>query len=758
MMSRRIPTFAVAVICAALFSLPARAGGGGGPFLVWDVRDTAQAGQLTLHNADPEGTTLGEPVGCGDFDGDGYDDVVMCAFYGPAGSSNERRAAGKLHMWFGGPNVLDSGLVYDAAAPTAPTVEIWGARAGDFLGTEVDTGDVNGDGFADILACAENADGFGTDRSRLQAGALYVILGRQEWPDRIDLATSPDGVVEILGAFPRDRCGFWAVAGDVTGDGVKDIVVSADLSQGPSGSGPVRGAVYIIPGRTNLPARIDLGDPSTLSALGITAIYGIDAGDHLGSSLATGDFDGDGRIDIAVGVGLNRAGAAFSDYGEGNGQGGGGGDGPDNSRGEVGEAYILFGRESWPAQIQLADPPGNNMTIFYGIESGDAFGEEVRAGDVDGDGKDELAVGALTASPDGRSGAGAGYIFWSGAIQRGVRVDARTASQQQMTEIWGQNSGDIGADTLLLADVDADGLADLLFGSPTNTPLSRDTAGDLKVIFGSSDPFPAIVDTAAPPPDVPVYRIVAAEPGDLFTYSVAVGDVNGDGVTDIVPNAMAGDGFRNRYDTAGDAYVISGRAFSARAGRGEFAAPILSSVAIPDLPRFYAGQEGIVLTLVSEATEPSQQFKPGAQALLRGIAVPTEFVSATELRVRLDDAPDVRNTAGPLTVQVRNPGSEPSVGLTPLTLVGPSIRKAKTKMAGDQYAIKIKGADFLEGATVVIENEADGEVPVLSVDRRNPKTILVRIARDSVTSGATLLVRVVNPGPAPSDPAMTRVP
>ncbi len=79
-------------------------------------------------------------------------------------------------------------------------------------------------------------------------------------------------------------------------------------------------------------------------------------------------------------------------------------------------------------------------------------------------------------------------------------------------------------------------------------------------------------------------------------------------------------------------------------------------------------------------------------------------------------------------------------------------------MAGDQYAIKIKGADFLEGATVVIENEADGEVPVLSVDRRNPKTILVRIARDSVTSGATLLVRVVNPGPAPSDPAMTRVP
>ena len=61
-------------------------------------------------------------------------------------------------------------------------------------------------------------------------------------------------------------------------------------------------------------------------------------------------------------------------------------------------------------------------------------------------------------------------------------------------------------------------------------------------------------------------------------------------------------------------------------------------------------------------------------------------------------------------------------------------------------------------ATVAIEDEAGSEVPVLSVERRNAKTIRARIARDAVTSRETLTIRVVNPGPAPSEPATARVP
>jgi hypothetical protein len=741
----------VCLVIVCLLGVSSARGGASGPTVVWDVRDANQAGQLLIYNADTAGCALGEPVGSGDLDGDGYADVVTCAFYGPGGPSGERRASGKLHLWHGGSDVLRGGVVFDAEQPAAPTAP------DDFLGCEVDVGDVNGDGLADILACAQNSDGFGAEGGRDQAGSLYVILGRAEWPASIDLAASPDGVVQVLGAHAGDRCGFWAAHGDLTGDGVDDVLVSADLSKGPNGTGRQAGAVYVIPGGAALPARIDLDDEVQRAALGVTAIYGVDSGDHLGASITAGRFDDDGHVDLAIGAGLARSGAGYSGYGQPNGQASGGADGPDEGRPDAGQVYVLFGRDTWPASIQLADEASADMALYYGDQPGGSFGEEVRAGDFDGDGRDELAVGALTADPPGRPGGGIGYVFWSDALRRGSVVDVRAAGPGVMTTIYGQDAGDIAADTLLLADVDADGLADMLFGSPTNSPPGRPNAGDLKVMYGSAARLPAIVDTASP--SVPVYRLLPADPGDLFTYSVAVGDVDGDGVTDLVPNVMAGDGNGNRFPEAGDAVVISGRALAGRVGRGSFSAPELSGVSVePALDRYYAGQMGIVLTLHSDATDPERQFREGAEALVRGVEVPTQFLSPTELRVRLDDAPDVRNASGPVGVQARNPGSEPSAVVDTITLVGPSIRKARLVRTAGGFAVKVKGGDFLEGATLEVVDAAGAAVPVTDVVRKNDRTLRGRVAAGALVRGTTATVRVLNPGPAPSAPATARVP
>jgi hypothetical protein len=722
---------------------------------LWDVRDTSQPGQLTIYNADQQGSLLGEPVGSGDLDGDGYADVVLAPFYAPSGPANSKLGGGKLHVYFGGPDVLDGGVFYDAAAPPEGAVEVWGAREGDFLGNEVDVADVTGDGLADILACAQNADGFSNSTDRAQAGALYVILGRQTWTSPINLADSPPLVVQILGARPEDRLGFWAVGGDVTNDGIKDILVSADLVGGPNGTGFARGALYIIPGGPNLPAQIDLGNPATLAALDITTIHGVDDGDHFGSSIASGDFDGDGKIDIAVGAGVSRAGAAYSGHGEPNGLGQGGGDGPNETREGAGEVYIVFGRDNWPSTIQIATAPASDIAIFYGDQNGGYFGEDVRAGDVDGDGKAELGVGALTADAPQRPGSGIGYIFWSQSIDRGDRVDSLTAGGGVMTKIYGETSGDIGADSILLADIDDDGLDDILFGSPLNSPANRPGAGDLKIIYGTQNRLPGIVDLADP--SVTVYQVVANDPDDILTYSIAVGDVDGDGVLDIVPNAMGGDGLGNRHQAAGDAYVISGRVFSARAGRGAMS-PCLTRVTVsPDSARYLAGQTGIVLTLLCEGGS-GEPFQPGAVALIRGVEVPAEFISATELRVVLDDVPETRNTPGQLTVQVRNPGSDPSAAVLSITLVGPSITRAKVKSKPTAYEIKIKGMDFLEGATVAVTDAEGDPVPVVSVNRRSTKKIIVLVSRNVVQRGEVLTVRVLNPGPAPSAPATATVP
>ncbi len=752
---RRLYSLAVVAVVLTALLVPVSAQQGGRIVRIWDVKDTNQTGQLTIYNADAEGSLLGMPVGSGDLNGDGYDDVVLAAFYGPSGPTNGRQAGGKLHVWFGGPDVLAGGVVYDAANPSAPTVEIWGARGGDFLGNEADVADVTGDGFADILACAQNADGFDASSTRSQAGALYVIKGGETLGGPINLSSPPDGVIQILGANPGDRLGFWATAGDVDGDGVDDILVSADLAKSSTGAGNARGALYIIPGSANLPGRIDLASASTLRDLGITVVYGIDDFDHFGSSIASGDFDGDGIADVAIGAGVSRAGAAFSGYGEQNGFGQGGADGPDNSRGDCGEVYILYGRASWPATIQMASRP-QDVTLVYGDQSGGYFGEDVRAGDFDGDGKDELGVGALVADAPGRPAAGIGYVFWSSGLGRGRTIDARTATGAAMTTIYGQAAGDIGADSLLLDDVDGDGLADVLFGSPLNTPASRGGAGDLKVLFGRAERLPAIVDTADPPGSVTIYQAIAADPADMFTYSLAVGDVDGDGVLDLVPNSMGGDGSGNRFDAAGECYVISGRLFAERAGRGGNGDLTCLSrvVASPDEKTYYAGTEGIELSLFCD----SGSFEDGAVAIIRGVEVPTEFVSSTELRVRLDDAPAVRNAPGQLTIQARNPGDAPSATVLSITLVGPTIKKAKLKAAGDELTITIKGKAFLEGATASVTNGAGEEVPTLSVTRTTAKKMVVRIARDAVPSGSTLTVVVLNPGPAPSNEKTVPVP
>jgi hypothetical protein len=755
----------VALVCLALAVTAPRSHAGTRDLTtIWDVRDTGQAGQLTVYNSDFDGTSLGMPCGSGDLDDDGFDDVVLAPFLAPAGPSNERLRAGKLHVYFGREGGI-SGIV-DQPAPPPGSVTIYGARTGDFLGNEVDVADVTGDGFDDILACAQNADGLGTDASRPGAGALYVIRGRATWPSTIDLATATDGITAILGAADGERCGFWAAAGDVNGDGVKDILVSADLAKASNGTGAGRGILYVIPGGANLPARIDLASAAQRAQLNITVIHGVDDCDHFGSCITSADFDRDGFDDIVCSAGLARAGAGPSQKVDttfcSNAQGGGGG--PNNDRPEAGEVYVIYGRASLPASIELASPPAD-VAIYYGQNAGDHFGEDVRTGDFDGDGIPELAVGALTAAaPSGvpgqppRSRAGIGYIFWGSELQRGERVDVRdlNTSTTRLVRIYGQAANDIGADTIALVDVDGDGLAEMIFASPTNDPAGRSEAGDVKVIFGTRDRLPSVVDLAAPP--VAVYRAIAADPGDMFAYSFTSGDFDGDGFVDLMPNGMGGDGNGNCCRDAGELYVLSGREFAARAGRGPGETPCLSRVTVtPAATTYYAGQSGLVVHLFCDSSDDAVKFRDGAVALLNGFEVPTTFVSSSELEVALDDAPAVRNAAGPVTAAARNPGSAASPAIEAVTLVGPEIARVKAKRTSAAVRLNVKGANFLPGADVKVI-AVGANVPVLSVNRKNTKKITATIATGAVSSGVILTVVVLNPGPAPSAPSSVLAP
>jgi len=723
--------------------------------LVWDTRDIAQMGQMTVYNGLAEGSLLGMPVAAGDVNGDGYDDVSLAAFYGPSGPSGGRRAAGQVNIAFGSADAL-KGTTVDFSKADQGSCRIYGARADDFLGNEIAMGDVNGDGFADIIAGAQNGDGFDNDSNRSQAGLAYIVLGQAEYPAVIDLVNPGPGVIQILGAKSGDRFGFWVHAGDVTGDDIDDILVSADLAGSSSGTGSARGVLYMIPGGQSFPAKIDLSQGSVLGNLHITAIYGKDDLDHFGSCIAVGDFDGDGFGDIACSAGVSRAGAAYTGYGQvNNGIGQGGGDGPNDDRQNAGEVTVLYGRASWPSTIQLSSPPGD-ATIVYGDQAGGYFGEDVNAGDFDGDGLDELVVGALVAdAPGGRNGSGIGYVVWGDGFDRGDRIDIRSASGARVLTIYGENAGDIGADSIRLADIDGDGFEDILFGSPINAASGREAAGDLKIIYGTEAPMPSVVDTANNPASVPIFQVVAPDAGDMFTYSLTTGDIDGDGFIDLVPNAMGGDGAGNRLDACGESYIISGRIFAQRTGRGTQNAPILSSVTVfPDRKKIYAGESGIVLTLNNTSPDTERLFTVGSTAVVNDVDVPTEFVDMRTLRVSLDEAPDTRNTPGSLVVQARNPGSDPSVAIVSVLLIGPIVKKV-TSLTTDVITLTVKGKNALDGASVDVRlaEVPDMSVPVMSIDRTNKKTFKVRIGRQYIAPGSRVEVRIVNPGPAYSQPA-----
>jgi hypothetical protein len=537
----------------------------------WNVGDTGRVGQWTLYNRSERGSAFGLPLALGDVDGDGRADAILTPMNADSGPAKERLHAGEVAV------VLSSGSIageVDLAKVQIDDVPgnvsiVYGADPQDLFGAEVATGDLNRDGYDDLVVGAQFGDG--PDNTRPDCGDVVIVWGGPNFGGRVVDVRNPPGdssVTSVYGRDEGDRLGVWVSTGDFDGDGFTDAYLGADQGDGPDGGRIHAGEVYVLYGSSDLRQRASVDLATT--TLPYTTVYGIDAEDHAGATVRSGDLNGDGVSELLIGAGLNRLSASQDPNGGSSGHGTAGGDGPDNAAGRFncGEAYVLYGaRDSRPQVIDLAAPPPSAVVV-YGVDANDAYGEEMFAGDFNGDGHGDVAIGALTADGLGNTLASAGEValIFGGPSLPGSRIDL-AVPPSNVVFFYGAARSAIAGDTAMLVDLDGDQRDDLVIASPNQAVGTLNRAGVTDVIFGTPAPLPQSIELADMPPELSTLVIEGGSAEDILAYSMYWGDVDGDGLQDLLLNLMGADGFNDELPQAGDAVVLSGFELSRAAGR-----------------------------------------------------------------------------------------------------------------------------------------------------------------------------------------------
>lgn len=382
----------------------------------------------------------------GDVDGDGYDDLLASANSGNVG---------RVQFHRGGPNGIN------VASSWSRTGQHSGERFGQALGG---AGDVNGDGYDDFLIGAPGFDPGGAPAT----GRVHLYLGSAAGPGALAAWTAN-------GVQPGEQFGA-AVAcdGDVNGDGYDDILIGSPKHDGPLTSAG-KATLYV-------------GSPAGPGASPAWTNLGVDAWLNYGHALdIVGDMNGDGFDDVAIG--------------------GPGFDHPDTTGSHL---RIFFG-QSAGALIGPTGVPGGNSSTLGSSVSG--------AGDVNGDGYADLLVGDAWFSGLNRTREGRALLFYGAGSGPLSGVDWHVHGNAPDTQEGHSVSG--------AGDVNADGYDDLILGAPSwdGSPPTLSARGRARIFLGSP----------TGPGMGPEWSEAGADYERAYGYSVAgAGDVNGDGYGDVV--------------------------------------------------------------------------------------------------------------------------------------------------------------------------------------------------------------------------------
>jgi hypothetical protein len=465
---------------------------------------------LTIQNtaADANGTPMAEAftqtfrpgLNMNDINADGIDDIVASAFKNDEGGVD----AGMVYVFLG----KTSWSNIDLAAQTAdaqynvlgPNTEL------GFSSTAV--GDINGDGYADLLASTPDTDLAGTNR-----GLVIVIYGSASPASRTYTGAETD-VSYFVGAEDNVRLGLGVYsAGDVNGDGLADFLIGGALPPGDS-------QFWLVFGQTD-----PYGPNRPITD--VSRANFIVAGDESFFSsqmYKSCDINGDELDDIIL--------TAYTAPGGG------------VKRGEV---YYIKGQAS-PANLDLRTEAAD--ATFTGAQNNDQLGLSLlcTCADINRDGYADILMGAPMTGGDH----GTAYLVLGSSAPASINFSTESAS----ATFSGPPQTYLGYALSVPGDVNNDGYNDMLIGAPFKNVSSSPNIGEAYLFYGSA--APASVDLNAGGSANVTYtgQIPPAGKITVFGFSRPFGDVNGDGIDDLVMNAMIGPNGTGR----GVIYIVFGSA------------------------------------------------------------------------------------------------------------------------------------------------------------------------------------------------------
>jgi hypothetical protein len=473
------------------------------------ARCSRLSGDISVSSADRKGSGDqiygGAPasiVDVGDVDGDGLEDLLVgvpswcnCTYDtgwedGVDGMVAYLRGAGLLA------DVTDTSFTLRA------DVSLTSSRSSsERAGTQVGgLGDLNTDGYDDVFITAPE-----TNYSTLtDAGVVYVRLGASAITSS---SLSSGATLTLRGEATGDRFGSAAAnIGDLTGDGLNELVVGARYDDD---GGSDAGVVTVFSG-----AKLGRWTGNVSASKATVKIVGSTSNDHVGSSLGNaGDIDGDGVDDLLIGApghdgGASGAGAVAVFLGGGALAGASG--------------SLSFD----DAELLVLGAAANDQ---LGAAASDQLGSALStAGDVDGDGLDDVLIGAPDVDLGGASAGAAYLLLASGAVLGGASATASVSDADVI--LVGEATGDeAGFSVGSAGDLDGDGQAELLVGAPYNSSAAS-YAGAVYVLYGDT------LTTASGAFDLggADARVVGGSYDNVGKSLLGGVDASGDGVPDLL--------------------------------------------------------------------------------------------------------------------------------------------------------------------------------------------------------------------------------